>query len=311
MEDCFKSGHWKAALKEDPRKAIKRFLDEGMIEQANLSNILNYKRTVSDLKAMLRQRGLPMSGRRRDLVARLVQADPEGMKKIIQGETILICSEKGRAIADKYLAFEDEKRARVEHQALEALRARKQREAIRLVESYHESDIAQQIFPSGLSVGVSVGDGEVFTESEFDNWDLDDLEGDLKIIFGSRPKILAPLSDEQLDQLRIAAGMWLLLGTKKPKHWLPAEFETGLTMDNDAAARMFVFHAEHQKNIARLRESLFFETVEILSANDSCEECQKLSQRKFRLDQVPELPYEKCTSKMGCRCLAIVEVPEV
>jgi hypothetical protein len=42
----------------------------------------------------------------------------------------------------------------------------------------------------------------------------------------------------------------------------------------------------------------------ISCANDSlvCPACKKLSGKRFKISEVPELPYEQCTSEMGCRC---------
>jgi len=300
IKDFSKSDHWKAALGEDPRKAIKRFLNDGVIEQANLEAILDYKYKVPELKGMLGQRSLPVSGPKRELIAKLVEADPEGMKKGVQGLTALKCSEKGRVIVEQYLALEDEKQAKVEQQVLNALREHKFREAGLLADSFE----GEQVFSRcGFYIGVGLSEGEqVFPrESEINN-EVTLLE----IMFRSKPKILAPLTDEQLEQLRIAAGMMCVWVRKTgAKNWLPPDFKTGLTMDNDAAARMILFHACHQIRMAEYRKTRW-KTVKILLTDDSCDECRKLAQRKFRLDQVPELPYEKCTSKMGCRCETVV-----
>jgi len=42
--------------------------------------------------------------------------------------------------------------------------------------------------------------------------------------------------------------------------------------------------------------------VKILATRDSCEACVSLSIKSYTLDEVPELPYEHCTSEKGCRC---------
>jgi len=162
----------------------------------------------------------------------------------------------------------------------------------------------EQVFPRrGFYIGVGLFEGEQAfpRESEINN-EVTLLE----IMFRSKPKILAPLTDEQLEQLRIAAGMICVWVRKAgAKNWLPPNFKTGLTMDNDAAARMILFHALHQIRMAEYRKTRV-KTVEILLADDSCDECRKLGQRKYQLNQVPELPYEKCISKKGCRCTTVV-----
>jgi len=77
----FKSGYWKRELGEDPQKAIQSFLDAGLLVHADLGEYLAYKFKVTELKSMLKQRSLPTSGRKSDLVSRLVQADPEWMQE--------------------------------------------------------------------------------------------------------------------------------------------------------------------------------------------------------------------------------------
>ena len=285
-----KTDDWKTVLRETPKKAIKRFLDEGMIERASLAGLLAYKYKVSDLKKMLKQRGLPVSGRKADLIERLVQADPNGMKRATHGLTVLQCSEQGRAIAEQFLANEKEKRARVEQQVLNALRRRKFKEACLMVASFE----AEQVFPRGLSI-------------KWRHYNPTRDVAMLRTIFVSRLKILAHLNDKELDQLRIAAGMMHLWGTSAAKEWLPPDFETELAMDSDAAVRMLGSYVSHQINMAEYRQSRVIKAVEIYNCNDSsvCDACRKLARRKYKLNKVPELPYEKCTSEMGCRCWVV------
>jgi hypothetical protein len=285
VDDFAESDAWKVVLGESPKQAIKRFLDEGMLVQANLSAHLDYKFKAAELKDMLNKRGLTVSGRKGDLIQRLIQADPQGMKRAVSGLTVLLCSEQGREIAEQYLANEKAKRIKVEQQVMEYLRQRKFKEASMTVASYE----SEQVFPRGIGI----------------DWKHHNPARDLEMlnaIFGSKPKILACLDDSQSDALRLAAGMMYLWGTDQVKEWLPSDFKINLAMDNDAAARMFLFHVTHQVNIANYRQSGVVKQVEILAAQDSCDACKKISGKRFILSQVPELPYEHCTHKMGCRC---------
>jgi len=292
-DDFVRSDAWKTALGESPEQAIKRFLKQGMLTQADLIAQLDYKFKVSELKSMLRRRGLPVSGRKIDLIQRLVQADPEGMKQAVTGLKVLVCTEDGRKIAEEYLAGERAKRSKVEQRVMEYLRRRKFKDASMTVASYE----AEQVFPRGIGI----------------DWKRYNPAHDITIlnfIFSRKPKILARLDDEQSLVLRLAAGMMYLWGVNRAKkEWLPPNFETGLSMDNHAVARMFIFHATYLVNIANYKKSRMVKRVEILAAPDSCDACKKISGKRFRLSEVPELPYEHCTHEMGCRCtlLPIVE----
>ncbi len=274
------SDAWRDALGEAPGKAIERFLGEGVIQLANVSECLAYEYRVSDLKSMLRQRGLPVSGRKRELIARLVEADAEGMEEVISGVPIFQCSNLGRAIAEDYLIREQEKQYEIEQQVLDALWRRRFKESSRLVASFD----AQRVFPRK-------GQYELTRDMAM-----------LKTIFTSVPEALSLLTDDQLEQLRIAAGMMFLWGANKAKKWLPSDFETGLSIGIDAAARMLVFHASNQRSLTNYRQSEVVKGVEIIVAEDACEACRKLAGEAYNFNEVPVLPYVKCTHEKGCRC---------
>ena len=108
--------------------------------------------------------------------------------------------------------------------------------------------------------------------------------------------------------MRIAAAMMELWGTNTAIRWVPNDFETGIPLDSDAASRMFVFHANHRRNIEGYKEA-GVKTVEVSSIRDSntCAACKKISGKKFTLNNVPELPYAKCTCDIGCRCMTVVD----
>ena len=288
IEDYANADYWKHVLGETPSKAINRFLDEGMLKRTDIAKSLEYKYKVSDLKKMLKERNLPVSGDKSDLISRLIETDPSGMEKTVSGLNILICFEQGHQIADDYLTIEKEKRLNVEQQVLDAIQNRKFKEASLSRSSFE----AEQVFPSGIGI----------------DWRNPDTTRDiavLKIIFDSNPKILKNLNNKWLEHLRLAAGMMYLWGTGVAKGWLPPDLETELVMDGDTAARMIEFHALHQVNLAQYRER-GDKSVEISTANDglTCEACKKIAGKKFKIDEVPELPYEKCTCAMGCRCVA-------
>ncbi len=68
---------------------------------------------------------------------------------------------------------------------------------------------------------------------------------------------------------------------------------------------MFLFHASHKTSLEQYRKSGFVKFVEILAAQDSCDECKKITKKKYKLNEVPELPHENCTHEKGCRCTLI------
>jgi len=92
LEGFSGSDAWRAVLGEAPGKAIERFLGEGVIQCADVGERVAYEYRVSDLKSMLKQRDLPVSGHKRELIARLVEADAEGMEELVSGVPVFQCS---------------------------------------------------------------------------------------------------------------------------------------------------------------------------------------------------------------------------
>ncbi len=94
---------WKLVLGEQPEKAARRLLSEGALIRASLREHLAYKFKVPELKEMLKRLGLPSSGRKSNLIMRLIQSNREDMKQAVTDITVLKCSEQGQIIAEQYL----------------------------------------------------------------------------------------------------------------------------------------------------------------------------------------------------------------
>jgi len=281
-----KRGEWVEVLGEPSQKAIRRFIDEGMVVDADLNTCVTYKCKATELKDLLRQRKLNVSGTKDELVQRLAQADKEGMLKLTAGMKLLTCTEAGRELAEQYAASAREERIRVEQQVL-GLLARRMYEEACLTVAHYESG---QVFPRGLGV----------------DWKHYDPKRQIEIlnsIFDDKPEILSKLQDAKLGHLRIGAAMMELWGESRASKWLPADFETGIALGNDSAARMLVFAAQNKQTLRQLSESGFVKYVEILATPDSCESCKKLEGKQYRLGETPTLPNPNCTHELGCRCV--------
>lgn len=276
---------WQTVLGEDIQKAVKRFLQEGFLIEADLAGKLDARLKVTELKDLLKQRGLKVSGRKSDLIQRLIDHDQQGMEHIIRGIRVLICSDEGRRIAEDYRAQEDAERQEAENQVWQLLQSGKLRSACEKMAEYE----AKQVFPRGLDI-------------DWKNYTPDQDEAMLRIIFSKTPKILSGVSLTKLDTLRMAAAMSMLWGTSSVRRWLPPDFTSDVTMDAEAAARMFEFYAHSLTAIAEYKASNVVKQVQVLSVSDCCPECKKINGRRFDLNKAIELPYEHCTHRMGCRC---------
>jgi hypothetical protein len=179
----------------------------------------------------------------------------------------------------------EEKRAKVEKQVIEYLIKRKFKEASLAVASYE----AGQASPRGIGIDWKHYNPKHQTEL-------------LKSIFNDKPEILSKLEDNKLEYLRIGAAMMELWGENTANKWLPPNFETGLSIDNDSAARMLLFNSQNKETSKQYSESRVVQYVEILATPNSCESCKKLQGKRYKLSEASKLPNPNCTHKMGCRC---------
>ena len=276
---------WESVLGEKPSQSIKRFVDEGLIGLADLENTLIFKYRLQELKDLSKQYGLPVSGKKIDLIKRLIAKDPATMKNSVSGLTVLQCLPKGKEMAEEYIATEDEKRSQVEAQVLDLIKQGEFKKACLIMGAFE----AEQVFPRGLG-------------TDWKNYNPDNDAELLNFIFTNKPKILSGVIDDDLDILRVGASMMSLWGVNSAKKWMPPNLSLNLRFDNDTAARMVLFHAKFKSDIAQYKKDNVVKSVEILTASDSCDECKKFAGKRYSLNNVPELPNEKCTHKFGCRC---------
>ena len=147
-DDFTRTDDWKNVLGEVPIKAIKRFVDAGLLTKGDLHAHLSYKFTVTQLKDMLKQAGLSVSGNKDELIERLVQKDEPGMEKRVAGLNVLICTQKGMEFANQYLTSEEAKRGLAEQQVMEYIMRGQYKEASIAVAAFE----AEQVFSRGMNM---------------------------------------------------------------------------------------------------------------------------------------------------------------
>lgn len=290
-QDVFsRDTRWAEALGELPDVIFRRLMAQGLIARAEPAVVLEWRFNTQQLRALLKERGLPVSGRKEVMVRRLVEADPDGVITAVQNYDLYSCTAEGRELAAQFLAAESETRRAVQDEVLEHLRGRRFREAAQSVARYE----ASQVLPRGIGI-------------DWAHHDPSDDARSLETIFTGHPRILSGVPDDVVEPLRLSAALMHLWGTNRAPDWAPGRTDLGLRFDFDAAARMFLFYASHQLGLARFRDA-GIARLELLGGQaDSCQPCRRL-RKHWRIAEAIELPYEKCTSEMGCRCIMIASV---
>lgn len=285
-DDVLRDGGWTERLGESPQKAIQRFVDEGLLEQLPLDERLDALLKVPDLKKMLKSRGLPLSGKKAQLIERLLEADKQGVEAEFKGKTLLRCTARGKETAEQQGQAERDRREAVEQQVMEALRQRQYATASRLVAQFE----ASQPFSRGMGV----------------DWKNHDASHDvfvLTVIMERTPKALAKTDPSGLAPIRIAAGMMYLWGVSRAVPWLPPAGGMDAIVAQAQKARVLVAHAQFASSIEGYKQS-GTKGAEIIGG-DSCPACKRIQGKKYKLNSVPELPYEGCTAEGGCCCTVV------
>jgi hypothetical protein len=291
-------GDWADVLGEPLQKSIQRFTKEGMILRSNaLTDYLEYKFKVSDLKNMLKQRNLAVSGNKDELIARLIEHDANGMKKAVSGLIVIRCSEAGKGIIDQFLAQEKQNKTNIEQQIAQAMREHRFKQAVLLFYRFESNET----FPMSLLLS---NQSPKALRKWWENHDPSNNTTILQLIFTKTPRILSKLNNEELESARIAAGMFELWETQTYLGSSKASPQNGYFPRNIALA--LSRHAYYCRNLEDYQKR-GIKSVGIDTFSDSCEACKKIAQKRYKLNDVPELPYEYCESPDGCRCGLSVE----
>ena len=121
---------------------------------------------------------------------------------------------------------------------------------------------------------------------------------DLRPIMTGHPLALRRCPAVKLQDARVATAM-VALGVKRQREF-PEEVR-GLI-------EALIKYGQTQRNLKSWRESGMVQSIEITgSADGPCAECRKLHNHPWSIDDVPELPNPKCTTRGGCRCDVVVD----
>ena len=130
-----------------------------------------FRSRASNLKPLLKERGLHVSGREDELIERLIAADETGMMALVADMKVYECSPEARARAEQYKLEQAKGRATTEDHTLNELRAHDFAGASQTVAAFETA----QVFSRGIGI----------------DWSKHDVSrdvGQLKIIFETKPK---------------------------------------------------------------------------------------------------------------------------
>lgn len=288
--------HWSSELGASVKDTINSYIKNGLLINAHILNKVEYCNTTTSLKSMLKERGLKLSGKKQELAERLVAADEQGMITLHKSQTVMVCSPACRTEVAQYVADKEQEFNDMINISLEALRARDFEKASRTVGTFEKKQLN---LPSPEQVAISIPSRprEVSVDVK-----------ELQEIFTIRPKILSELAESEWEPLHVVTGLTHLLGGRSSSKWLPEGFKGVSKFDIEVTLRMMMFHIGHLSDIKRARSIGITKGTIRGCGSASCEACQQIANKVNKIEALPELPYEKCTCVMGCRCYLEPEI---
>ena len=277
---------WDNALGEPAISVIQRFQRSGWLVDAPPASKLDYAFKVPELKAQLKARSLPVSGKKDLLISRLLEADPQGIAQLVGGVPVWICSPEATILATDFKEDRQEREDLAHATAFQALTEGRAGDAAQAIIAFERTEV----LPRGMGI----------------DWHSEGaaahMKGQANAILKVSPGILSGVPPEEMPQLRAIAAMQALTGESRSKRWLHEGLRGHPTLDIETAVRMLLFAGTHIQRLAQMRQAGIKEVKVMHLGEYSCEACQQFGDQIFSVDKAPELPHPGCTHEMGCRC---------
>ncbi len=277
---------WEGVLKQSVKKTIQEFVNQNLLIPAGLPIILDYTYKATELKGFCKEKGLKVSGKKEELINRLIENNEMEMKNKVRGVSVLVCSEIGNQIVQNYLNWKKEEQEKADEKVINALISKEYKTAIMVMIDYERN----QVFPRGLGV-------------DWNHMGVNNFEAGLRELSLNNPKSLIDIPKDKLELLKVLAGFSFLWGGRKTNKFNDLE-RFSEKFDNETCQALLVGYIQSKNSLDNYRNnSDVIAGVQISSGDDSCPECQKLMGKVYKLSEfIPELPHPECTHKMGCRC---------
>jgi len=271
---------WTQELRRPYGRVIQDFVKRGLLTQPGTDLRISIGYRVVDLKPILKRHGLKVSGRKADLIARLVEAEPAEAERLAAGVECFVCTETGAELAQAWKDSTAARREEAEQQVRAVLERGQARKAGQIADRFRDS-LPAPMDPR-YSIGVSAGGGGPRAIGA----NVGGAEAMLAIT--SAPG----MSGQEVAEARVTAAEDVIWGRSFDA---PEAFK--------ARAYTELFRQSNQATLGKVK-GLGLDKVGVLAAQDSCESCRRIeAEGPYSINRVPELPNPDCTHSIGwCRC---------
>lgn len=265
---------WLELLGRSYKAVIKEAISKGLIVRAGLKEKLGGMLRMPDLQELLRELGLPESGKKDTLLRRYIEARPQEAElraSKIEGD-FLVCTPEGR----KEIKQHTNQRADIEDSARHEMR--------HLLRQGKIDQAAEVVNVFLKSTDRSARDNASQKE-------------DAQLVLAI--KEVPGLAGTEFEKARINAAIELLWDGKLNSLYyspIPSFHQF------DLAASIVIGKKRSREELRGYSEQEFVTRVEIMCNDDSCRACKAAAKRKYTLENAPLLPIDGCTHENGCRC---------
>lgn len=276
-------------------EVVRQFTNSNLIRETNIEKdqylLANHYLGVNELRGLLKQNKLKLTGKKADLISRILSTYPGSLAQYLPKEAHFIATEKGcSAVASRT------KRRKLQKELCELniLKLAKEKDSLEIIRIWNEFSEGE---PFLSTIDASRCPREV-----------DILAG---IYHGKCLYLETRLAAQEIDALRPTAALKHICGKSLSPRTLDAIKASRTVFDTekdgisqDVAERMLIFFACNHSRLKQLKQN-GYHLVSTSCCSDSCKHCIDLSQSVASIHNAPQLPHAGCSHSMGCRCTYI------
>ena len=277
------------------KKVMQGLVKDGQLRRMTAAEILDMDHKVTDLKEECKKRGLKVSGKKAELITRILEADPDLLKACEKRDDLWICTTIGLSAVYDFYKQQDRIEKNLQDQVFGYLSERKFSEAAKAVAEVRNN----RVFPDWFGIGS----GSEITLSQ--------QQKEVEIIYNETPKALKKVDKVLLERARGLISWDILRGTNSFR-----KYENEPTNINDLTTadvmQEFMIYASGKLQLEQWQKVRYAKGVRIepLYHADLCPECQKLIGKVYDKKKVPVIPNEKCLNTAPCPLCYVVEHEE-
>lgn len=280
---------WEKLLAEPPEKTLDRLICNGLLIQGKLEVRLGDTYNIGTLKSLLKERRQAISGKKEILIQRLIDADPEGMRVLVND--IYECSTVARDLIERYKSEKEIEKDKVVNEVLGHFQSKNIKKACHIATSYQDQIVCPPRKYHELTIKPS----------------YETIIGFVGTILSANPKILGGMARHDLKCLRESTALFFLFGPNKASESLLESFVGIPRFNKENTKKMMLCFAYRQTSLMRAKKA-GIKKASVITTGCPCEACRAIVDKLMPLDKLPELPYSGCTKDDGCRCRLKFEI---